>query len=410
MTSPFPSRCDVLVVGARPAGAATSMLLARAGARVLAIDRGHYGTDTLSTHALMRGAVHLLARWGALDRIRASGTPAVRTTIFRYGLEDVAVAIKPRGGVDALHAPRRSVLDRVLVDLAREAGADVRHGVRLGRLHREGHRVTGATLVDGQGDEHQVAAGLVVGADGLGSLVARQVGAESYRQGRHATATVYGHFPGTWTPEYRWYFSPGVSAGAIPTNDGRACVFATVPAGRFAEVFRPDLAAGFRATLERAAPDVVPQVTAASDAVRLHGFGGHAGFLRESVGPGWMLVGDAAHFKDPITAHGITDALRDADLLARAVIDGSETALAGYQEARDELALPIFDVTDAIASFAWDLPAVQRLHRHLSEAMAHEVRALEAQAPGSPVTPAYSASSAPTPRPLAAAGAPPQGG
>ncbi|HUU34361.1 MAG TPA: FAD-dependent monooxygenase, partial [Vicinamibacterales bacterium] len=170
-------------MGARPAGAATALLLARAGVRVLAVDRGAYGADTLSTHALMRGAAHQLASWGALARITASGTPPVTTTTFHYGPDELTVDIKPRGSVDALYAPRRTVLDAVLVDLAREASADVRHGVRLGGLRWERGRVAGATLIDGQGDEHRVATGIVVGADGMGSLVARQVAAERYLEG-----------------------------------------------------------------------------------------------------------------------------------------------------------------------------------------------------------------------------------
>ena len=111
-------RYDAVIVGARCAGAATAMLLARAGLRVLVVDREAYGRDTLSTHALMRGAVHQLHRWGLLDAVKASGAPAVRSSTFYYGDEAVRVPIKPRAGVDALYAPRRTVLDALLVDAA----------------------------------------------------------------------------------------------------------------------------------------------------------------------------------------------------------------------------------------------------------------------------------------------------
>src|SRR5215213_5409560 len=119
------TKYDALVVGARCAGGATAMLLARRGLRVLAIDRGGYGTDTMSTHALMRGGVLQLRRWGVLPRLLEVGTPAVRATAFHYGDEDaLEVPVKPgHGGVDALYAPRRTVLDSVLVDAAQEAGA-----------------------------------------------------------------------------------------------------------------------------------------------------------------------------------------------------------------------------------------------------------------------------------------------
>ena len=121
------SRYDVVVVGARAAGAATAMLLARQGLRVLAVDRGAYGADTLSTHALMRAGVLQLARWGLLGRIEAAGTPSVRRTVFHYEDEVLDLPIKPRDGVRALFAPRRTVLDRILVDGATESGAAVRH-------------------------------------------------------------------------------------------------------------------------------------------------------------------------------------------------------------------------------------------------------------------------------------------
>ena len=169
---------DALVVGARCAGAATAMLMARQGMRVLVIDRGGYGTDTISTHALMRGGVLQLHRWGILPRLQEAGTPPVRETTFHYGDEATTVVIKPSNGVDALYAPRRTLLDRTLVDAARDAGATVRHGQTLiGLTHRSDGRVCGATVRDADGNAMRVAADLVVGADGVGSSVARLTGA-----------------------------------------------------------------------------------------------------------------------------------------------------------------------------------------------------------------------------------------
>ena len=105
---------------------------------------------------------------------------------------------------------------------------------------------------------------------------------------------------------------------------------------------------------------------------KYRGFSGQIGFFRQSFGPGWALVGDAGYFKDPLTAHGITDALIDAELLAQAAAAGTEAAFAGYQSARDTLAGGHFEVTDAVASFEWDLPKVQQLHRALSDEMKKE--------------------------------------
>jgi flavin-dependent dehydrogenase len=368
---------DALVVGARCAGAATAMLLARQGRSVLLIDRDRLGADTLSTLALMRAGVLQLHRWGLLDRVRAAGTPAIRSTSFVYDREDITVPIKPRDGVDALYAPRRTVLDRFLVEAAAGAGADVRHGPRLVDLVRDrSGRVTGAIIEDRHGIPHPVAAGIVIGADGLRSTMARLVEAPVYRQGRHCCGVIYRFWPGLENRGNRWFYRPGVSVGAIPTNDGDTCIFAGTTSDRFQGEIRHDLHAGFRRILEECSPELNRELGEATPPGRYRGFPGHPGIMRQSHGPGWALVGDAGYFKDPITAHGITDALRDAELLARAVSRGTEAALAEYQATRDALSEDLFEVTDAIAGFTWDIESLKPLHLTLSKMMNKEVEAL----------------------------------
>jgi len=371
------ARYDVVVVGARAAGAATAMLLARQGLRVLAVDRGAYGTDTLSTHALMRAGVLQLARWGLLDRIEAEGTPRVRRTVFHYADEVVDVPIKPKHGVPALFAPRRTVLDRVLVDAAVEAGATVRHHVRVADLVRgNGGRVEGVVLQDDDEGALAVRAGTVIGADGLRSTVASLVGAPVTRQGRHASAVVYAYWSGLEVDGYRWHWGRDTAAGMIPTNGGEVLLYAGVSSRRFAEETRFDIAGCYRRILEEAAPELAAGLADATLVGTLHGFPGHPGFLRRPWGPGWALVGDAAYFKDPITAHGISDALRDAELLARAVETGTEAAMAEYELVRDELSARLFEVTDRIASCEWELGELKALHQALSDEMKREVAAL----------------------------------
>jgi 2-polyprenyl-6-methoxyphenol hydroxylase-like FAD-dependent oxidoreductase len=370
-------RYDALVVGARCAGAATAMLLARRGLRVLAVDRGGYGADTLSTHALMRAGVLQLARWGLLGQIEAAGTPPVPRTVFHYEDEVVDIPIKPRDGVPALFAPRRFLLDRVLVDAARAAGATVVHHVRPGDLVRSaGGRVEGALLTDEDGRTRLVRAGIVIGADGLRSTVASLVGAPVTRVGRHAAVNVFGYWSGLEVDGYHWHWRPGVAAGAIPTNDGQVCVFVSMPPIRFFEEIRGDVLAGYRRALGQAAPELAERLQEGRLVGTLHGFPGQPGFLRRPWGPGWALVGDAGYFKDPITAHGISDALRDAELLARAVEWGGAQALAEYEASRDALSERLFDVTDAIASFEWDTAALKELHLGLSDEMKREVAEL----------------------------------
>lgn len=360
-----------------PAVPATALLLARQGLRVLTIDRGRYGSDTVSTHALMRAGVVQLSRWGVLDGIRAAGTPVIRTTSFYYGGEVVAVPIKPQPGIEGLYAPRRTVIDRLLVDAARDGGAEFEFSTRLVDLVRtDDGRVCGVRLDQG-GRERQVSAELVIGADGVRSTLAKLTGAACYRTGRHATGVVYNYWADTgFTDGYNWYYNPGVSAGAIPTNDGHTCIFASVPRARYHEQLRHGVDEGYRAILKECATDLAAIVDRSKMVDKYRGFPGEVGYFRQSHGPGWALVGDAGYFKDPLTAHGITDGLIDAELLAQAVAAGTEAALAGYQAARDALAVAHFEATDAIASFDWDLATVKQLHRALSDEMKKESAAV----------------------------------
>ena len=370
-------RYDVIVVGARAAGAATAMLLARRGMRVLAVDRGGYGTDTLSTHALMRAGVLQLVRWGLLERLEAEGTPRVQRTVFHYEDEVLDIPIKPRHGVPALFAPRRTVLDRILVDAAAEAGAEVRHRVRLEDLvGGDDGRVEGVHLQDEQGATRIVHSDLVIGADGLRSTVAALVGGSITRQARHAAATFYGYWSGLEVDGYHWYWGRGAGAGAIPTNDGLVLLFAGVGARRFAAEVRGNVPGAYHRLLAEVAPELAEQMAAAHLVGSLHGFAGHPGYLRRPWGPGWALVGDAAYFKDPITAHGISDALRDAELLADAVARGTEEALRQYESYRDALSTGLLEVTDRIAAFEWNHAELKELHHALSDEMKNEVTAL----------------------------------
>ncbi len=386
-STPFCPEYDAIIVGARAAGAATAMLLARAGLRVLAVDRDREGSDTLSTHALMRAGVLQLRRWGLLGALEAAGTPAIRTATFHYGAESVAVPVKPRDGVDALYAPRRTLLDPLLVGAAREAGAHVVHEATLVDLVRgQGGRIEGAVLAARDGTMSRVGARLVIGADGLRSRVARLTGAPVERTGRHASAVVYGHWSGLAVDGYHWHYRPQVSAGAIPTDAGRTCLFVAIPSQRFRADLPRGIDAIYRTALAAAAPELAEASRGGCLDGKLRPFPGTPGFLRRPWGQGWALVGDAGYFKDPATAHGITDALRDAELLARAVIRGTETALAEYHAARDGAALGLFEVTDAIASFAWTLEEAKVQHQALARHMVRETElllALDAVAPGS---------------------------
>ena len=374
-------RFDAVIVGARCAGAATALLLARAGARVLLVDKGVYGSDTTSTHALMRGAVLQLHRWGVLGAIVAAGTPPVRSTTFSYSEQDVTVPIEPKFGVSALYAPRRALLDRVLVDAAADNGAEVCHGVRVDDVMVDDRgRVRGITAVM-DGIRRRIDADIVIGADGRHSTIAQRVGAASVVEGRHSAGVLYSYWEGLPMDGYYWRFQKGASIGTIPTNGGATCVFASVPSERFRTEAAGDPMSAYRRLIREVSAGLDAGLGDARRVEPVRGFGGQVGFIRRSTGPGWALVGDAGYFKDPLTAHGITDALRDAELLARAVIRGTTDACAEYEATRHDLSLRLFTITDEIASFAWTDSEVQSLHRAFSAEMSREVRALAALEP-----------------------------
>jgi flavin-dependent dehydrogenase len=368
---------DAIVVGARAAGAATAMLLGRAGKRVLLVDRARYGADTLSTHALMRGGVMQLHRWGLLDRIREAGTPAIRRTHFHYGDDTVPVRVSDQHGVDALFAPRRTLLDPVLVDAAWDAGVDVVYGARVTGLRRAANgSVSGITAdVDGTSDAIAEAA-IVIGADGMGSTVAKLVGAPNSYRRTESGAYIYGYFPGLASDLYDWYFADGGAAGVMPTNDGLAAVFVGVPPEHFVTDRVMGLDALFRQLLHELAPPLALVLAGVAPAAGYRSFPGRPGHLRRAHGPGWALVGDAGYYKDPIVAHGITDALRDAELLARSLLTTGSAA--AFESTRDMLSRPMLDVATSLAAFDADVNEVRLLHRALKAAMDEEIEVIAA--------------------------------
>ena len=388
---------DVVVVGARAAGAPTAMLLARAGARVALLDRARYGSDTVSTHGLMRAGVLQLSRWGLLEEIVAAGTPPVRSTTFHYSDDEpVHISLRRSPGVDALYAPRRHLLDRVLVDAAARAGADVAHGTAVSSLLWDGAGRVHGVRAHGPAGALELPARLVLGADGVGSRVAREVRAPVLRHGRTGSAVRYAYVVDPGAGGYEWAYGDRAAAGLIPTDDGLSCVFVATTPERLRHLGRGLSADGvLRRLLGDAGPALAARVDLGTRVGPVRGWGGMRGFVRRSWGPGWALVGDAAYFKDPISTHGITDALRDADLLAGAVLavlsGASESvALGGFERTRDALSGRLLETSDAIAAYDWRGSEVQPLLRRLNAAMADEVELLQ-QRPVVPLLPADAA-------------------
>lgn len=384
MRTPTRSHHDVVVIGSRCAGAATAMLLARAGHDVAVVDRSRFPSDVLSTHGLVRGGVVQLARWGLLDRVLASGAPAVREVMFRRDDTEVIRKVKDRAGVDLLVAPRRHVLDALLVDAAQVAGAQVRTGITATGVRRDrSRRVVGVEARTADGEPVELTARYVVGADGLRSRMARWVGAEVLDSFTADTAAFYTYVADAAWPAYEFHIAQDAFAGVFPTHGGEACVWLIRPTPAVASIRAAGArrAAALDAELEAVAPTLAARVRSGRITARVRGAAGLPNYVRHPVGPGWALVGDAGYHRDPITGHGITDAFRDAELLATAV-DRSlrhpaeePEAMTGYADRRNAALRETFDLTRALTSFPHPERFVE-LQIQLSEALEREAELL----------------------------------
>jgi 2-polyprenyl-6-methoxyphenol hydroxylase-like FAD-dependent oxidoreductase len=366
-----PGSYDVIVVGARAAGAATAMLLARAGLRVLAVDRARFPSDTLSSHAIQLTGVSRLKRWGLLDRLGAAGTPATREVSFDLDYAVLQGRFPEFDGVDELHCPRRTVLDALLVDAAREASAEVRENVTVEELTWDGKRVSGIRARERAGPSFGERARLVIGADGKHSFVANAVGAPVYRRVPTSSFASYTYWSGT-DISGEIYQRPGRAVvAAFPTNEDLAVIFVSAPLADFAG-FRTDVEGHYLKILDLCG-DLADRVRAGQRAERFRTTPDLPHQFRVPHGPGWALVGDAGLVLDPISAQGLGQAFRDAELLAEAVISARaqgkplDARLAHYHQRRDAAARPIFGFTTRLAEFAAPSPRQQLLMSAISE-------------------------------------------
>jgi flavin-dependent dehydrogenase len=381
------SRHDVVVVGGRVAGSATAMLLARLGHDVVVVDQASFPSDTVSTHSLARSGVVQLRRWGLLDDVLASGAPAIRQVTFNAGGESVSRTIKEKAGIDFLVAPRRYVLDTILVAAAEHAGADARSGVTVTGLQWDGHgRVVGVSGRDRAGARIEFDARYVVGADGLRSRVAEMVGAWVNQAGPAGSAVQYAYYEGIPWTGFEFFVAERSFAGVFPTHDGQACIWVCNPAADAKAVRRrtSSRVEAFDVLLERSAPELAERLRHARRASPVQGMLRQPNQVRQAFGPGWALVGDAGYYRDAITAYGMSDAFRDAELLAaaldRALDGGAEeaTALAVYQAQRDQALREIFDITCRLAAYP-PVPTFVELQKQLSAAIDKEAAALAAR-------------------------------
>jgi 2-polyprenyl-6-methoxyphenol hydroxylase-like FAD-dependent oxidoreductase len=358
-------RHDVIVVGARVAGAATAMLLARQGLRVLAVDRVCFPSDTISSHQIQVPGVALLHRWGLLGKLTAAGTPPTRRVHFDAGGDLIMDGQFPvYEGVDALYSPRRTLLDTMLVEAAREAGAEVRENFRVTQLTVSGGRVTGIRGCARGSAEVTETARLVIGADGKRSLVASTVGARRYRELPARSFASYSYWAGVPVTGGELYQRPGRAVAVFPTNDDLTIVYVAAPMTEFASV-RADLEGHYLRTLDLCG-DLGERVRSGSRAERLRTTPDQPSMFRWPHGPGWALAGDAGVVMDSVSAQGMTNALRDASFLSGAVAAGLGAsqpladALHDHQRRRDRAIRGVYDFTLGLAAFRPVTPARRR--------------------------------------------------
>jgi flavin-dependent dehydrogenase len=369
-----PITFDAIVIGARVAGSPTAMLLARQGHRVLLVDRATFPSDTLSTHLLHVPAMALLREWGLLEAVTGSGAPPHEGFTMDFGPFAITGPPPAVGGVEHPYCVRRTVLDKILVDAAADAGAEVRQGFTVDGLLRDGTgRVTG---ISGEGGTAQ--ARIVIGADGLRSIVARETGAETYQATPSLTACYYAYYRGVSGPGAEIYQLGDRAVVVFPTNDELACVFVACPIARFHE-FRADVEGNYIEAINRV-PALAARVAGGERVERIRGTADVPNFFRRSHGPGWALVGDAGYHKDPCMASGITDAFVCAEMLAGAVhrgLSGAEdldTAVAGYVAQRDERFLPALQLTCQLASMEPPSPEMAALFATIAADPAESTR------------------------------------
>ena len=344
---------DAIIIGARCAGSPTAMLLARSGHRVLMVDRAGFPSDTASTHVLHASAMAALDRWGLRDTVIGTGCPPIDRYSFDFGPFTIAGTPHPSDGSSTAYAPRRTVLDKILVDAAVAAGVEVREHFTVDEILIEDGAVAGIRGRGGDGMAVTERARVVVGADGRNSLIAKAVGAPSYNEKAPLMWSYYSYFRDLPVDGFEIVVRPDRGWAAAPTNDGLTMIVVGWPAAE-ANAYKADAEANFFATLELA-PPFAERVRQATRVERFTG-GSVPNYFRKPYGSGWALVGDAGYSKDPITAQGIPDAFRDAERCADALdsvfrsATTFEDAMSAYQLERDTHAGPIYDFTTQLAT------------------------------------------------------------
>lgn len=357
---------DAIVVGARCAGSPTAMLLARKGYRVLLVDKASFPSDTVSTHVIWPHGAEIMDRWRLLDRLAATNCPPIALNMtFDVGPLALKGGVRGSNGGRGGFCPRRTVLDKILVDAAAESGAEVREDFTVGELVWDGDRVTGIKGHGRGGGSVEEQARIVIGADGIHSFVAKAVDASEYDAWPPLMTSYYSYWSGFDADDVEQYVRPHQGFACFPTNDGLTLIVTGWPSSRFHEI-REDIEGNVN-KVHQSAPSVAERLKSAKREEKWVGIAGVPNYFRKPYGNGWALVGDAGYLKDPLTAQGISDAFIDSERLAEAIDAGFserrplEEALAEHQSSRDQHVKPLYDFTRQLATLEPPPPEMQQL-------------------------------------------------
>jgi 2-polyprenyl-6-methoxyphenol hydroxylase-like FAD-dependent oxidoreductase len=361
---------DAIIVGARCAGSPTAMLLARKGYRVLFVDKASFPSDTISTHVIWPHGAEVMDRWGLLDKLAATGCPPIALNmIFDVGPFALKGGVTDANGGRGGFCPRRTTLDKILVDAAVESGAELRENFSVDALVADGDRVTGIKGHGPDGETVEERARIVIGADGVHSFVAKAVGAPEYDATPPLVTAYYSYFSGIELEDIEQYILPESGAALFPTHDGLALIITGWKSPQFHEV-RADIEGNVR-KVHAKIPGMLDRMDAGRREECWYGTAGVPNYFRKPYGEGWALVGDAGYERDFLTAQGISDAFIDAENLVEAIdagLSGRESlpdAFAAYEARRNERVTPMHHFTLDIASLEPPPPEIQQLFQAL---------------------------------------------
>jgi 2-polyprenyl-6-methoxyphenol hydroxylase-like FAD-dependent oxidoreductase len=360
---------DAIIIGARCAGAPTAMLLAKKGFKVLLVDKSEFPSDTISTHVVMPPGTAMLKKWGLLDKVMETGCPPIRDMALDIGPFTLRGRPPVPDGLEWFIAPRRHRLDKILLDAAIEAGAEVRTDCPVEEITMNNNKIDGIRFRTKNGSPLTEKAKIIIGADGRNSIVARKVNANTYNEIPPLTCWYYTYWSGIPDDGLVLYIRPERAMAKIPTNNGLTCVVIIWPAKQLHEV-RSDIEKNYFRSLEMI-PDLFEAVKNGKREERYTGMSDLPNFYRKSYGQGWALVGDAGYHKDPISTYGISDAFLGAELLTEALgagLSGAEpieNALARYEHTRDESTMPMYQMSCQNAKLEPPPPEIETLFKAL---------------------------------------------